>query len=266
MDEPFPIYNFEDPKHFLKLVVIVEQEIMKLTKFARAYLKLPLIYKKLQEDPVGSYLASLTGPLITTPCPLESVVRFLPSSMRSLPQISGNPAINSVPCKSSIEDQKRFNSSQPRRSKVQDCFALNVKDLVNYGLLCQDGPDRGVFLLLNVYSGGGSFIVWEIERSSHQCLLSLYFVGPGEKVFISKTEIWRSKRSTNLILADWWLKCPHELEGSRKTSRFMKLYLKPGGSIFACHRCLNLDLHRSEEMKHKPLTISFAYAEDQTQK
>ena len=255
MDEPFPIYNFEDPKHFLNGVVIVEQEIMSLIKLARAYLKLPLIRKKLHEDPVGWDLASLTGPLITNPLPLDLVLRFLPSSLRSLLQISEDIASNSVPCQSSIEDEKRFNFSQPHRSKVQDCLALDVKQLVNYGLLSPDVPDRGVLVLINVYSGGGRFIVWAIERSSRQSLLSLYFVGPNEKVFTSRTEIWRSKRSSNLILADWWLRCPHELKGSRRTSRFTKLYLQPGGSILACRRCLNLDLRRSEEMKRRPLSL-----------
>ena len=91
-------------------------------------------------------------------------------------------------------------------------------------------------------------------------------MGPGEKVFISKTEIWQSKRPSNPISANWWLKCPHEFEGSRKTSRFMKLYLQPGGSIFACHRCLNLDLHRSQEMNRRPLSISIAYAEQPDKK
>lgn len=40
MDEPFSIY-FEDPKHFLNGVVMIEQEIMRETEYIRALLKLP---------------------------------------------------------------------------------------------------------------------------------------------------------------------------------------------------------------------------------
>jgi hypothetical protein len=131
MEEQFPNFNSDDLKQFFHLAVMVDQEIMSQTKIARAYLKPPPIRKKLHEDPVGWDLASLTEALITTPLPLDSALRFLPPSLRSLLQISEDIASNSVPCQSSIEDEKRFSSSQPHRSKVQDCFVLDVKQLVN---------------------------------------------------------------------------------------------------------------------------------------
>ncbi|MHB8204246.1 MAG: hypothetical protein ACYDHG_11170 [Desulfomonilaceae bacterium] len=268
MQAYFPIFNSDEDNQCQRVKARFDHEVMLEVECLRHYLRRPSIRSRIMGDALGLDLATLSEVLFENPLPLESVLEHLPSSLKSLPQVTGDITSNKVQasssllCQPSIGDEEELNSSQRSRSRVQSCFVLDVEHLVNYGLLRPDGPERGVLLLTNVYAGWLRFIVWEIERFSRHALLTLYFEGPEEKLYASRIEIWRTQRRPNSIWANWRLRCPcpHDLESSSKTSRVRMLYLQPGGSIFACSRCLNLDRHRSKDMRRMPLSNSVVFA------
>jgi hypothetical protein len=228
------------------------------------YLKQPFVCSKLRD--AGWDLAILDEVRIVKPFSLELALESLSPRLKSLPQITGDDASNKVQVSSSSPGQfsigdEDLNSSLRSRSRFQDCFVLDVEQLVDYGLLHPDGPERGILCLFNVYSGLPLSIVWEIERSSpHSAWLTLYLDVPRERILTSRTQIWRRSFSSDPIFANWWLRCPHVGEGSCKTFRTKKLYLQPGSSIFRCSRCLNLGFDRSKDMRHIPMSLSMVFA------
>ena len=247
-------------KQRLLEIAIVDDTAIRQIRLLRSYLRTPLVCKEFQKD-LAEWNSSILseGPIIS-PHPIELVLESLPPGLKSL--LKTTDIDTKIKAFGSREDRANLSGLNRPRFRLQDCFVLDVEYLNSYGLLSPNGPQSGVLVLLNVYSRHALFIIWEIERSPLQAWLTLFFQGPEEGILISRIEIWQSHRSSNSILSNWWMRCPNELESSSKTSHFTKLYLQPGGSFFACSRCLNLNAHRSKDMRRMPLGISMVFVKE----
>ncbi|MHB8204247.1 MAG: hypothetical protein ACYDHG_11175 [Desulfomonilaceae bacterium] len=151
-------------------------------------------------------------------------------------------------------------SATTKKTKVEECFVLDVDQLKKCGILLSHFPSSGLMVLFKTLTGAPLLSKWEINRSDCFSNLSLTYLAPGsEEVVTSCMEIWRSKRSHKPGTGHAWLTGPHKDDEARKFLKSRRLYLPPGTQRFACNQMYDLDYHRSKSMAGLDLSVPFFF-------
>jgi LSD1 subclass zinc finger protein len=156
---------------------------------------------------------------------------------------------------SSIQDP-----STRKRTMIEECFVLDVEQLEQWGILWPQSPCTGFMLLFKTLTGTPLLCKWQIDRLENFFHLSLTYMAPGSvNRVVASIEIWRSKQSDKTKTQHYWMKCPHEDEGTSAFPHRRLLYLPPGAETFKCNQCYNLDYHRSPSMAGLDLSVPFFF-------
>lgn len=130
------------------------------------------------------------------------------------------------------QNQQKFNtgSGHTKKAKVEECFVIDVEQIVRWGILLPHYPRFGFMLFFKTLTGAPLLCMWQINRSEKSSVLGLtYLVPNSKKVESSSIEIWCSKMSDKNQTQKYWLRCPHEDEGASQLPYRRLMYLPPRG-------------------------------------
>ncbi len=156
------------------------------------------------------------------------------------------------------QNQQKFNtgSGHKKKAKVEECFVIDVEQVVQWGILLPHYPRFGFMLFFKTLTGSPLLCMWQINRSEKSSVLGLtYLVPNSKKVKSSSIEIWCSKTSDKNQTQKYWLRCPHEDEGASQLPYRRLMYLPPGAETFKCSQCQDLERHRSRSMEGLDLSV-----------
>ena len=150
--------------------------------------------------------------------------------------------------------------AKTKKTRVEECFVIDVDKLKQWGILQPHYPSFGFLLLFKTLTGAPLLCMWEINRSESLCRLGLTYVAPGSKKGVSsRVQIWSSKMPDKTQTQHYWMKCPHEDEQDSQLPYRRLLYLPPGAEIFKCCQCHDLERHRSRSMEGLDLSVPFFF-------